>query len=200
MHLGVHLSDASYQELFRSFLGLVLDPLIVLSGQLAEALERLHVALLLVRVGIQLQTVSPVRLVEVEQHLLLAFILTVVDGDRVVHLVKAVDLGDGRRTLKMTDIGRSLARLNLSHHDLLWDGAESINHDLAFDRLDGIDDDSYSAGVELLLRLLCLHISAGEPGAKARMRMVPAYDVLVSTHLLHHIHELLLEDRINGLD
>ena len=32
------------------------------------------------------------------------------------------------------------------------------------------------------------------------MRMIPADNVLLATHLLHHVHKLLLEDGVNGLD
>ena len=66
MRLRIHLADTGHQELLRRLLRLVLDPLVVLSGQLAEPFERLHVALLLVSVGVELQAVGPARLVQVQ--------------------------------------------------------------------------------------------------------------------------------------
>ena len=111
-----------------------------------------------------------------------------------------MDLGDGRGPLQVADIRRRLARLYLRHHDLLRDSSESIDHHLALDRLDGIDDDGHSTRIELLLRLLSLHVCAGEPRAKPRMRMVPADHVLIAAHLLHLVHKLLLEDRVDRLD
>ena len=131
--LGVHLTNAGHQELLSRLLRLVLNPLVVLSGQFAQALQSLHIAFLLVCVGIKLETVGPARLVQVQQHLLLTLILAVIDSDRVVHFVETVDLGDGRWTLQVADIRGSLAGLNLCHHDFLWDSAESIDHDLTLD-------------------------------------------------------------------
>jgi hypothetical protein len=50
----------------------------------------------------------------------------------------------------MTDVGGRLARLE-SHHDALGvDGAESVDYDFTLDGLDGVDDDGYCTGVELL--------------------------------------------------
>lgn len=53
------------------------------------------------------------------------------------------------RLAQVTDVARALPRFE-SHHDALRaDGAESINHDLALDGLNWIDDDGHRTGVEL---------------------------------------------------
>jgi hypothetical protein len=55
--------------------------------------------------------------------------------------------------LQVSDVARALSRFD-AHHDLLRvDGPECINHDLALDGLDRVDDDCDGARIELLERL-----------------------------------------------
>ena len=58
----------------------------------------------------------------------------------------------------MTEIGRCLARLVAHHKSLRVYQSEGINHDFAFDRLYGINDDSNGARCELLERLLGIDV------------------------------------------
>ena len=100
----------------------------------------------------------------------------------------------------MTNVGSRLAWLSSHHHRLLVDASEGVNDDLTFDGLAGINDDCDGSRVEHFLTLLGLNISAGQPGAEAWMGVIPADTALISANLLHHVHELLLIDWINGLD
>ena len=80
-------------------------------------------------------------LVEVEEHLLLALVLSVVNCDRVVVLVEAVlelVVGGARN---MADVRGSLSWFRPHQNGLLVNAAESINHDLSFYGLNGIEDD-----------------------------------------------------------
>lgn len=65
----------------------------------------------------------------------------------------------------------------LAHENCLWrNKSECIDDDLALDRLNGVDHDSYRARGELLERLLGIDIDGGEPAPKTRMRVIPAND------------------------
>jgi len=89
----------------------------------------------------------------------------------------------------------------LAWHDCLGlDGSESVDHNFTFDWLNWIDDHTNSSWVESLLRLLGFNISSWQPASKTWMGMVPADTYLVSTHLLHHVHEFCLVNWINGLN
>jgi hypothetical protein len=58
----------------------------------------------------------------------------------------------------------------VAHHEgLRVDEAESVDDDLALDRLDGVDDDGDGAGRELLKRLLGVDVNRRQPAAKAWM-------------------------------
>ena len=81
MHLRVEFTDRADHELFLGLLILFLNPLIVLSRQLRHVLEGLfNIILMLLEVTV-LQRLSPVHLVQIEKHLLLKLILTVVHGN-----------------------------------------------------------------------------------------------------------------------
>ena len=54
------------------------------------------------------------------------------------------------RLIEVTDVTRSLPGLLARHEGVGVDGAEGVNDDFAADRLDGIDHDSYCAGMQLL--------------------------------------------------
>lgn len=160
VHLGVHLSDAADDELFCGLLGLLLYPLIVLLGELGQTLESLHVLRLLVCVGVDFEAVGPAALVQIKQHLLLTFVLAVVDGDGVVVLVKAAHQGHCAGVVQVPDVRGGLSWLHPAHHHLLLDAAEGIDHHFAFYRLNGVDDDGNSSRVQILLLFLGLDVSA----------------------------------------
>ena len=160
VYLGVHFSHARNDELLGGLLGLLLDPLIVLLGQLGEALEGVDILSVLVRVGVHFETVGPVALVHVHKHLLLSLVFAVVDRDRVVVLIEAAHQGDCARVRQVANVGRRLSGFQAGHHHALLNAAEGVNYDLALHRLDGIHDNSHSSWVEVLLLLLSLDISA----------------------------------------
>ena len=104
MHLRVEFADGADDEFFLGLLILLLNPLIVLSRQLRHVLECLfNIILMLLEVTV-LQTLSPVDLVQIEKHLLLELILTVVHRDRVVVLAEAVCDRDKRGLLDVADV------------------------------------------------------------------------------------------------
>lgn len=111
----------------------------------------------------------------------------------------------------MPDVARTLPRLD-AHHDLLRaDGPERVDHDLALDGLDRVDDDGDCSRIELLkglvgagwvsvsLRgmgntsgggrtyLLGVDIDAREPASEARVRVIPSDDHLWSALQLDRV-------------
>lgn len=133
---------------------------------------------------------------QIHEHVLLEGGLSVVDADRVVMAVQTVDKRLYGGLVEMTDVRGGLAWF-VAHHEGLWvDQTESVNDDFSFDGLYGIDDNSDGAGCKLLERLLSVDIDRREPAAETRMRVVPAYDRLLTSRLPQHIHHLGLEDRV----
>lgn len=100
----------------------------------------------------------------------------------------------------MADIGSGLSWFETLHDHGWVDGAESIDDNLTFDRLNGIYDNTNSLRVQHLLGFLCLNISARQPATETRMRVIPANTDLVSSDLFHHVHEFLLVYWINRLN
>ena len=200
MLLWIHLTDAFNDKLFGGLLCLILNPLVVLLAQLRKSFQSINILRVLISVLRQLQTISPASLVKIAEHLLLALILSVVDSNGVVSLIQATMLGNQTWSGQMTDVRGRLSWLKTSHGHFSWNRSEGIDHDLAFDRLDGVDDYGYGSLVELFLVHLCGDIGTGEPAAETWMGMVPSDDILIATDLLHHVHELLLIDWVNRLD
>lgn len=81
MLLRVHLTNASYLEFFSSFLGLILDPLVIAFAEFCQSFELINIPGVLVCVVIEFETVGPASLVQIKEHLLLTFVLTVVYRD-----------------------------------------------------------------------------------------------------------------------
>lgn len=79
------------------------------------------------------QSRSPVLFVEIEQHLLLKFVLSIINCDRVVVSVQAMDQCLDAWLVQVTDIGGCLARFVAHCCGLGIDQTESINDDLALD-------------------------------------------------------------------
>ena len=80
-----------------------------------------------------------------------------------------------RGFVEVSDIRRGLARLLAQHHGRWVDETECVNNDLAFDRLDRVNDNSHSSWIQLFKRLLRVDIDAGQPAAETGMRMVPTH-------------------------
>ena len=58
-----------------------------------------------------------------------------------------------RRLVDVPDIGRRLPRLPSAHNSLGVDQPKRVNHDLALDGLDWVNNHTHGAGVEGLERL-----------------------------------------------
>lgn len=99
---------------------------------------------------LQLQPLGPVPFMEIHQHRLLQFCLTVCDGYRVVMPVEPVNEGLNAWLVDVANIGSGLSRL-LTHYDgVRIDETECVNDDFPFDRLDGIDDYCYGTSLQRL--------------------------------------------------
>jgi len=148
----------------------------------------------------ELQRVRPPSFIQISKHLLLKLIFTIVYCYAVVKSIQAMRFGCSRWLLKMTNIGCGLARLSSSHHYCFINRTEGINHNFTLNRLYWINDDSDSAWVKHFLWLLGLDVGPWEPRSEPRMRMVPTNTNLVTAHLLHHLHKLLLVNWIHWLN
>jgi hypothetical protein len=96
----------------------------------------------LMRVEIpQSQPLRPVPFVEIHQHTLLQLRLAVIDSDRVIMPVEAMDEGLNGRLVYVSNVGGRLPCLTTSHDGMLVDETECINDDLALDGLNRIDHD-----------------------------------------------------------
>lgn len=91
MALRILLADVLNSQLLRGHFLLLLERLVVVVGQIEHRLNRRLVRLAVFVVVLQSQAIDPAFLVQVEQHLLLELVLSVVDRDRVVVTVKAVN-------------------------------------------------------------------------------------------------------------
>ena len=78
--------------------------------------------------------------------------------------------------VEVAEVGGGLPWFLAEHEELGGDEPECVNHDFAFDGLNGVDDHRDGTRSQLLKRLLCVDIHAREPTAKARVRVVPADD------------------------
>ena len=91
---------------------------------------------------------------QVHQHVLLKLGLSVrrfrVDGDRIVVSIETVDEGLNGRLVNVSYIGRSLTSFAARNHGLGLDESESVDYNLALDRLNGVNHDGYGAWVERL--------------------------------------------------
>lgn len=161
---------------------------------------------------------------EVHQHVLLERGLAVVDADRVVVSVQAVNQRLDRGLIQVTQVRCALAGLLAEHQRLRVNQPECIDHDFALDGLDGIDDDGDGSWGKLLEALLGVDVDAGQPAAETRVRVVPSNDgfgpmwrIVISipapehgkdvtklrclpSCLSQHLHHLHLEHRVDGLD
>lgn len=102
--------------------------------------------------------------------------------------------------MNVPDIRGSLSWFNAHHNNLRINASEGINYYLTLDWLNGINDYGNSSWVKHFLRFLSLNISTWKPGSKTWMGVIPTNTHLISANLLHHVHELLLENGINWFD
>ncbi len=76
----------------------------------------------------------------------------------------------------MAKVGSTLTRLLTEHQRLRVNQSEGVDHNLALDRLDRIDDDGDRPRSQLLERLLRVDINRGQPAPETGMGVVPADD------------------------
>mmetsp|Transcript_19836 Transcript_19836/g.54762 ORF Transcript_19836/g.54762 Transcript_19836/m.54762 type:complete len:352 (+) Transcript_19836:2-1057(+) len=147
----------------------------------------------------KLQAIRPLLPAQVQKHLLLQIVLTVIDRDGIVVAVEAVNERRYRGFVQMADVRRRLPGFLAEHEHLVVDEPETVNHDLALHRLDRIHHNPHGARIQLLEALLRVHVRAGEPATETGVRVVPAHDHLGPACLFQHVEHLCLENWINGL-
>lgn len=123
-------------------------------------------------------------LVQIHEHILLESGLPVVDANAVVMSVETVDECLDGRFVQVTQVGCALSRFLTQHERLGIDESEGIDHNLAFHRLDGVNDNGDGSRCELFEGLLSIDINRGQPAAETRMRVIPAYYSLGSEEQL----------------
>ena len=104
MSLGVKLADGANDKFLLGILLFLLDPLIVLGGDLCHVLNHAICVLLLVFVVAILQRVAPVDLIQIQKQLLLEFILPVFHSNRVVIFAEVMSYGNKRRLLDVPNV------------------------------------------------------------------------------------------------
>ncbi len=81
-----------------------------------------------------------------------------------------------RWLLEMAQVRRGLTGFVAGDHRIRIDQTEGVDHNLTFDTLYGINDNGDRAFRERFKTRLCVDIDAGQPTAKARMRVIPTND------------------------
>ena len=200
MLLRVHFSDGSHQELLCRLLSFILDPLVVTFTQFCQSFQCLNIALMLISVLIKFQAISPALLVQIAKHFLFSLILAVIDGDWVVVFIETSQLGNHTWWSHKANIRSCLTWFHSRHHNLARNTTEGVDDHLTLNRLDGINNDSHRSWIQVFLLLLRLNIGARKPRTETWMWVIPTDYILLSTHLLHLIHEFLLKYRIDRLD
>lgn len=94
---------------------------------------------------------------QVKQHLLLQFVLAIVDRDGVIVPIQSMDQGLDTWFVQISDIRGRLSRLMTDCCSLRIDQSKCVDHNFSFDRLDRVDDNSYCSIVQLLEALPTCH-------------------------------------------
>jgi hypothetical protein len=158
MAFGVCLSNIVNHDLFIALSLFLLDPFVVGLAPLQHLVDLLLGGLSMLFEWLHGQTVRPVPLVEVHEHLFFQFILSVVNDYAVVVTIQAVDEGLDRRLLQVPDVARRLAWLVAQHHQLWIDQAKAVDDDLSLDRLDRVDDQGHGARMQRFKRALRVNV------------------------------------------
>ena len=104
-------------------------------------LNGLLVTLLVTFEILQRQSLRPISFMKIHQHRLLEVRLTIVDHDRVVVSVQAVNESLNGRFVDLANIRCRLPGFLTSEDGLWTDKTESVNHDFALHGLNGVDYD-----------------------------------------------------------
>lgn len=88
----------------------------------------------------QRESLRPIPLVQVHEHALFQLRFPVVDRNRVIMPVQAVDKGLNGGLVDVSDIRCSLAWLLPSNNSLWLNKTESVDNDLSFHGLDWVND------------------------------------------------------------
>lgn len=91
----------------------------------------------------QCQALRPVSLMQVHEHALLKLCLPVVDRDRVVVPVQAMDKCLNGRFVDVSDVGCRLAGFLAGDDGLGLNQTESVDNHLSFHGLDRVNDNSH---------------------------------------------------------
>lgn len=199
MCFWVQLTNTRNHKLFCCLLIFFLNPLVILVCESFQILHCIDVLLLVGLVIFQFECMWPINLVQIQKHPLLNFTFSVVYRNWVIVLIKTTSNGHEWGLCNMSNVRSRLSWFNALHDCLRVYRSECINHYFTFHRLYWINDYTYCPGVEHLLRFLSLNIGSWQPATETWMWMVPSNSDLVSSDLLHHVHEFLLINRVNGL-
>ena len=192
MFLGIHFTYTSDIEIFELLFILFLNPLVVIGCEFLEFLHNFDSATLLLFVVLPLEWSCPILPVQILEHSLFNFTLSVVNCYRIIVLVETSSQGEQTGLLQVTNIRCSLSGFQTLHYHGRLDWSECINNNFTFDRLNWINNYSDCSLIHHFLRFLCLHISSRKPASKTRVRVIPSNAYLISANLLHHFHEFLL--------
>ena len=176
MFLGIELSDALDSEGLSGDAFFLLNSLVVVLGEVEELFDGGLIVLRVCRIIRDGEAFGPLLLVQVGQHLLLELILAIVDSKRVVVAVETMNERLDGGLVQVSNVRSRLTRLLTNQQQVRVDQAESINHNLTLNGLDGVNDHSHRSGGQLLERLLSVHIDRRQPAAKTRVRVIPSYN------------------------
>lgn len=90
---------------------------------------------------------------QIHQHRLLELCLTIVDRDGIVVSVETVDKGLNGGFVYVSDVGCRLPGFLALQYGARINQTEGINHNFAFDGLDGVNNHSDSTRVKRFKRL-----------------------------------------------
>lgn len=131
--LGVHLTSVLDGQFLAILLSLLFNPLGPLLTELTNFLQPLPAAFGGLLLVIQLQSIIPLILVEIEQHLLFEFIRPVVDIDGVVILVQSLIHGLNGGFVQVAVDGGGLSGFVSRHAHEGVDETEGVDDHLAAD-------------------------------------------------------------------
>ena len=153
--------------------------------------------LLMMFIGLEGKPVGPILLVKVHEHLLLQFVLAVINDDGVIVAIEAMNECLNGGFVEMPNGGSGLPRFLPQHHELRINETKTVNHDLSLHGLNGIHHQRHRAGIERLEGALGIDVRARQPAPEPGMRMIPPHHHLPPPRLLQHVEHLGLKHGIH---